>query len=81
MQFIAWAFYSVLVITYLASASFIVFHIYRYSLSRTNAISGVALFLAIFILLFLINISLFSALPLDRLLGGGNLYFPHSNGF
>lgn len=80
MQLIAWALYSVLIITYLASAGFIVFHILRYSLCRTNAIFGVSFFLAVFILLFLINLSLFSNLPLDKLIGNG-IPFPRSSGF
>lgn len=80
MQLIAWAFYSVLIITYLASAGFIVFHILRYSLCRTNAIFGVSFFLAIFTILFLINLSLFSNLPLDELIGS-KISFPRSNGF
>jgi hypothetical protein len=80
MQFIAWAFYSVLIITYLASAGFIVFHILRYSLCRTNAIFGVSFFLVVFILLFFINISLFSSLPLEALLGG-SASFSRSSGF
>lgn len=80
MQLIAWVLYSVLIITYLASAGFIVFHILRYSLCRTNAIFGVSFFLAVFTLLFLINISLFSVLPLDTLIGGG-VTFSRSSGF
>lgn len=81
MQLIVWAFYSVLVVTYVASAGFIVFHIFRYSLCRTNAIFGASFFLTIFTLLFLINISLFSALPLDTLIGGGSINFSRTNGF
>lgn len=80
MQLIAWALYSVLIITYFASAGFIVFHILRYSLCRTNAIFGASLFLAVFVLLFLINLSLFSNLPLKELMGGGML-LPQSGGF
>ncbi len=81
MQLIAWAFYSVLIVTYVASAGFVLFHIFRYSLCRTNALFGASFFFIVFLLLFLINISLFSALPLDELIGGGNLSFPKSNGF
>jgi hypothetical protein len=80
MQLIAWAFYSVLIVTYLASAGFIVFHILRYSLCRTNALFGVSFFLIVFGLFFLINLSLFSSLPLDTLLGG-SMVFPQSSGF
>ncbi len=81
MQLIAWAFYSVLIVTYVASAGFVLFHIFRYSLCRTNALFGASFFFIVFLLLFLINISLFSALPLNELIGGGNLSFPKSNGF
>ncbi len=81
MQLIAWAFYSVLIITYVASAGFVLFHIFRYSLCRTNALFGASFFFVIFVLLFLINISLFSALPLDKLVGGGGFGLPQSNGF
>lgn len=80
MQLIAWALYSVLIVTYLASAGFIVFHILRYSLCRTNAIFGAAFFLSVFSLLFIINISLFFDLPLDTLIGKG-MPFSRSSGF
>ena len=81
MQLIAWVFYSVLIITYVASAGFVLFHIFRYSLCRTNALFGASFFFVVFLLLFLINISLFSALPLKELLGNKNFGFPQSNGF
>ena len=80
MQLIAWAFYLVLVVTYLASAGFIVFHILRYSLCRSNAITGTALFLFVFTVLFVTNVVLFSAIPLDTLLQGTSP-FPQSSGF
>ncbi len=80
MRLITWAFYSVLVVTYLASAGFIVFHILRYSLCRTNAIFGASFFLVVFILLFFMNISLFSNLPFDALIGD-KLIFPRPGSF
>lgn len=80
MQLIAWVFYTILVLTYLSSAGFITFHILRYSLCRSNAIAGASLFLVVFGILFLTNVTLFSALPLDTLFDNTS-FIPHTNGF
>ena len=80
MQTIAWAFYGVLTVIYLALAGFIVFHILRYSLNRSNAIAGASLFIIVFGILFIANFTLFSVLPLDTLFNSSSL-LPRANGF
>lgn len=79
MQLIAGIFYTILALTCLVSAGFIVFHILRYSLRRSSAVVGAALFLLVFSLLFLSNLLLFSNIPFDTF--SGNSFIPVSNGF
>lgn len=79
MELIAWIFYGILAFTCIVSAGFIVFHIFRYSLRRSNGIVGTALFLLVFILLFFSNILLFSSIPFETLTSGQLI--PSGNGF
>jgi hypothetical protein len=60
--------YLVLFFSYVIAAVFIAYHIIRYSLSRTAMIFGLALFLTVFVVLLLSNMTLFFSLPLDSLL-------------
>lgn len=80
MQLIALIFYGILALVCLLSAGFIVFHILRYSLCRSNAIVGASLFIFVFSLLFLSNILLFTAIPFDTLSGDLPI-IPSSNQF
>jgi hypothetical protein len=60
--------YLILFFSYIIAAVFIAYHIIRYSLNRTAMIFGLALFLSVFVVLLLSNITLFFSLPLDSLL-------------
>lgn len=79
MEIIAWIFYGILALTCLVSAVFIVFHIFRYSLRRSNGIVGASLFILVFGLLFLSNILLFANIPFAAF--PGSSFFPSTNGF
>jgi predicted RND superfamily exporter protein len=79
MQFIAWIFYGILALACLVSAGFIVFHILRYSLRRSNGIVGAALFILVFSLLFMSNFLLFSGIPFNDF--SGNSFLPSTSGF
>ena len=79
MDFIAWIFYGILAFTCIVSAGFIIFHILRYSLRRSNGIVGASLFILVFGLLFLSNILLFSNIPFETFTSSPLL--PSSNGF
>lgn len=61
-------FYLIIFFCYLVSALFIVFHISRYSLKKSNGTFGVILFLVVFVILLLTNISLFLNLPLTDMI-------------
>ncbi len=79
MELIAWIFYGILALTCVVSAGFIIFHIFRYSLRRSNGIVGASLFILVFTLLFLSNILLFANIPFEAFPGSSLL--PSSNGF
>ena len=79
MELIAWIFYGILAFTCIVSAGFIIFHIFRYSLRRSNGIVGASLFILVFSLLFLSNILLFSSIPFETITN--NPLLPSSNGF
>ena len=79
MELIAWIFYGILAFTCIVSAAFIIFHIFRYSLRRSNGIVGASLFILVFSLLFLSNILLFSSIPFETITN--NPLLPSSNGF
>lgn len=79
MELIAWIFYGILTFTCVVSAGFIIFHIFRYSLRRSNGIVGASLFILVFSLLFLSNILLFSNIPFETLTN--NPLLPSNSGF
>lgn len=81
MQLIAWIFYSVLTCACLISAGFIVFHIARYSLRRSNAMIGIVLFLFVFSLLLLSNILLFAGIPFESLASTSSFFPAPATGF
>jgi len=64
--------YTFLFLSYSITALFVVFHLLRYSLSRTSAIFMTSLFLLVLIVLLFSNAIIFFSLPLD-------LIFPQSS--
>lgn len=68
MQLIFGLLYTVLFVSFVVTALFIVFHLVRYSLNRTVSIFGTFFFIAVFSVLLLSNAILFFSLPLDSLL-------------
>lgn len=67
MRLILGLLYTVLFLSYVATALFIVFHLLRYSLNRKVSVLGTALFVAVFVILLLSNSLLFFSLPLENL--------------
>ena len=68
MQLIFGLLYTILFLSYVMTALFVVFHLLRYSLNRKMAVLSTVFFLTVFIILLLSNSLLFFSLPLDSLL-------------
>lgn len=60
--------YTLLFISCVLAAFFIVFHLLRYSLNRRMAFFATTLFLTVFSVLLIVNAMLFFSLPLSTLL-------------
>lgn len=61
-------FYTVLFLSYIFAALFIVFHIVRYSFDKKTAVFGATLFLVVLVILLFTNALLFFSLPFDTVL-------------
>jgi len=59
--------YTFLFFSYVVTALFIVFHLVRYSLSRSSATFMTVLFLSVLVVLLFTNAMIFFSLPLDGL--------------
>lgn len=68
MQLIFGLLYTVLFLSFLVTALFIVFHLLRYTLNRRMAVFSTTLFLVVFTILLVSNAALFFSLPLADLL-------------
>lgn len=68
MQLLFGIIYTLLFFSCVAAALFIVYHLFRYSPSRTGAIIGMTVFLSVFFVLLFTNAVLFFTLPLDSFL-------------
>lgn len=68
MRFIFGSLYTILFLSYVMTALFIVFHLLRYSLDRKMAIFSTLFFVTVFTILLLSNGILFFSLPLESLL-------------
>lgn len=68
MQLIFGILYTILFLSYVMTALFIVFHLLRYALNRKMALLSTVFFLTVFTILLFSNSLLFFSLPLDSLL-------------
>ncbi len=68
MQLLFGIIYTILFFSCVAAGLFIVYHLFRYSPSRTGAIFGITIFLSVFFVLLFTNAILFFTLPLDNFL-------------
>ncbi|MBP9727952.1 MAG: hypothetical protein KBD27_01095 [Candidatus Moranbacteria bacterium] len=68
MQLIFGILYTILFLSYVMTALFVVFHLLRYSLNRRMAVLSTLFFVGIFLILLLSNSILFFSLPLESLL-------------
>jgi hypothetical protein len=68
MQPIFGLLYTILFLSYIVTALFIVFHLLRYSIDRASTVFTVTLFLSVFIILLLLNALAFFSLPFESLL-------------
>ncbi len=68
MQLIFGILYTVLFLSFVVTALFIVFHLLRYTLNRKMAVLSTILFLSVFTILLITNAMIFFSLPLADLL-------------
>lgn len=68
MRLIFGLLYTVLFLSYLVTALFIVFHLLRYSINRQAAVFSTIFFLVVFTILLFTNAMTFFSLPLENLL-------------
>ena len=68
MRLIFGILYTILFLSFVMTALFVVFHLMRYSLDRKMAILSTTLFLVVFTILLMSNAALFFSLPLRDLL-------------
>lgn len=59
-----------MLLIYVSGGAFIVYHLLRYSPTRTGATVSITLFLAVFLVLLFTNAMLFFMLPLDSFFPG-----------
>lgn len=68
MRFIFGSLYTILFLSYVMTALFVVFHLMRYSLDRKMAVFSTLFFVTVFTILLLSNGILFFSLPFESLL-------------
>ncbi len=68
MRLIFGLLYTVLFLSYVTTAFFIVFHLLRYSIDRKAAVFSTIFFLTVFTILLFTNAVLFFSLPLEDIL-------------
>lgn len=60
--------YLIIILFFLVVASFIVYHIIKYSLSRMEMLITLTIFLSVFTVLIISNLALFFSIRMDRII-------------
>jgi|GEM_PF-4898026 len=63
MKILVFSVYIIFLLGVILNAIFIIFHIFKYSLTRKSILLTLLIFLPVFVVLLLINISLFFIIP------------------